>query len=81
MWRRACLHLWTGSGGDGDVLWRVVRRRVAASLCIIAAGMIAALIEIRHTENVNYASYVYLLLIGASFVRRHIDVRPKGEAP
>ncbi|MFO1306706.1 MAG: TMEM175 family protein [Burkholderiales bacterium] len=79
MWRRACLHLWTEAEVDGAALWRVVRRRVAASLCIIAMGMIAALLEIRHAENVNFASYVYLLLIGASFVRRHMDARPKSE--
>lgn len=77
MWRRVCLRLWSEPATDGGALWRIVRRRAAMSLGIIAGGVIAALLEIRHAENVSYASYVYLLLIGASFVRRHVDAHPK----
>ncbi len=80
MWRRVCLHLWNDPAADGPALWLLVRRRAAMSLCIIGAGVVAGLLEIRHTENVSYAPYVYLLLIGASVVRRHVDARPDAAA-
>jgi uncharacterized membrane protein len=75
MWRRACRHLVNETVTDAQALWRSVRRRFFASAAIIIAGMLGALIEIEYATNVGYASYVYLLLIGAGLVRTRIDTR------
>ena len=77
MWRRACKHLANDSVTDSVALWHSVRRRFFASIAIIFAGICAALLEIRHTDNAGYASYIYLLLIAAGLVRRKFDARAK----
>jgi uncharacterized membrane protein len=73
MWRHACRYLVNETVTDADALWRSVRHRFFGAAAIIVAGILAALIEIQYATNVGYASYVYLLLIGAGFVRTRID--------
>jgi len=75
MWRHACRHLVNETVTDARALWLSVRRRFFASAAIILAGIVAALIEIQYAANVEYASYVYLLLIGAGLVRTPFDKR------
>jgi uncharacterized membrane protein len=69
MWRHACRDLMNESVEDAGALWLSVRRRFLWSAAVIVAGMIAAVIEIEFATNVGYASYVYLLLIGAGLFR------------
>ena len=69
MWRHACRHLVNESVTDAQALWRSVRRRFFIAAAVMIAGIAAALIEIRVDTNVGYASYVYLLLIGAGLFR------------
>ena len=78
MWRRACRHLVNETVSDADALWRSVRLRFIVSLAIIVTGIATALLEIQHAQKVDYASYVYLLLIGAGLARRKLD--PHGKA-
>ena len=75
MWRRACRRLMNESVTDAQAVWRAVRRRFLVSSAIIVAGVVTALLEIRHAERVDYASYVYLLLIAAGFVNWKLDKR------
>ena len=75
MWRRACRHLANDTVTDPAALWRSVRGRFVAAVIIIVAGIVAALIEIQYATNVGYASYVYLLLIGAGLVRTRFNKR------
>ncbi len=70
MWRHATRrHLYNESVTDARALWQTLRRRFIVAALIIFAGIIAALIEIEFAEHVGYASYVYLLLIGAGLFR------------
>ena len=75
MWRHACRHLVNETVTDAHALWHFMRRRLVIAAGVILAGIIAALIEIRYATNVGYASYVYLLLIGAGIVRPRIATR------
>jgi uncharacterized membrane protein len=72
MWRYACRHLVNETVTDAQALWRSMRRRFLIAGAVIVAGVCAALIEIRFATNVGYASYVYLLLIGAGLFRPRI---------
>jgi uncharacterized membrane protein len=77
MWRRACLHLANDSITDGRALWARMRKRFLVVAAIILAGIAAALIEIEFSTGIEYASYVYLLMILAG-VFRHRDMGPHG---
>jgi len=69
MWRHATRHLYNESVTDARALWQTLRRRFTVAALIILAGIVAALIEIEFAEQVGYASYVYLLLIGVGLIR------------
>jgi uncharacterized membrane protein len=69
MWRYACRHLVNETVTDARALWLSIRRRFILAAGVIVAGIAAALLEIRYAANVGYASYVYLLLIGAGLFR------------
>ena len=69
MWRRACLHLANESITDGKALWAQMRKRFLVVAVIIVAGIVAALVEIELATGVEYASYIYLLMILAGVVR------------
>jgi len=69
MWRHATHHLHNESVTDARALWRTLRRRFIFAALVIFIGIIAALIEIELDDYVGYASYVYLLLIGAGLFR------------
>lgn len=72
MWRHVCRNLANETVTDALALWRSVRLRFLIAGGIIVAGIVAALIEIRYATEVGYASYVYLLLIGAGIMRPRI---------
>lgn len=79
MWRRCALHLSGERTEDAIAQWNFLRRRfvVAGGIILLAIG--AALLEIELGTKVGFASYVYLLLIGAGLVHprhqvaRHLD--------
>ena len=73
MWRHACRHLVNDTVTDARALWQLMRKRFLVAGAVLGAGIITALIEIRYTTKVGYASYVYLLLIGAGIFRPQIQ--------
>jgi uncharacterized membrane protein len=74
MWRRAAHHLVNETVTDAQALWHFMRRRFTMAALVIVLGMVSALVEIEVGTRVGYASYVYLLLIGAGLVRRRATV-------
>jgi uncharacterized membrane protein len=70
MWRHASRHHFNDSVLDAPGVWRVMRNRFLFAALVIVAGVTCALLEIAFATGVNYASYVYLLLIVAGLVRR-----------
>jgi uncharacterized membrane protein len=81
MWRRGALYLSGQGGADAKALWKPLKRRFVIAAGIIVLGNLAALVEIEVGTNVGYASYVYLLLIGAGIVRRDHDTGIGRAAP
>ncbi|MCC7325955.1 MAG: DUF1211 domain-containing protein [Burkholderiales bacterium] len=71
MWRHSARHLFNESVLDAVAVWRVLRRRFLFAAAVIVVGIVAALVEIERNTAVGYASYVYLLLIGANIARRN----------
>jgi uncharacterized membrane protein len=69
MWRYATRHLVNDTVTDARALWLYMRRRYFVAAAVMVGGIIAALIEITIDAKVGYASYVYLLLIGAGIIR------------
>lgn len=69
LWRRGALHLSNDTVTDPVALWRFMRRRFLFSGAVIVLAIAAALVEIEAGTRVGYATYVYLLLIGAGVVR------------
>jgi uncharacterized membrane protein len=69
MWRRGLLHLANDSVHDAPLLWRWVRDRFLFAVAIVLLGMGLAVMQAQLGMRTRYASYVYLLLIGAGVVR------------
>ena len=69
LWRRGALHLSNDTVTDPAALWRFMRGRFLFSAAVIVLAIVAALVEIEVGTRVGYATYVYLLLIGAGVVR------------
>jgi uncharacterized membrane protein len=76
MWRHAARYLVNETVTDANALWRYMRSRYIAAAAVIVGGIIAALVEIEFGTRVGYASYVYLLLIGAGIVRPGKATKP-----
>jgi uncharacterized membrane protein len=76
MWRRMCRRLANETVDDAEALWRFVRVRYALAIGIVAAGIAAALVEIRLGVSEGIASYVYLLLLAAGVARPLFSVAP-----
>ena len=70
MWRHASRHHFNDSVLDAPGVWRLMRRRFLFAAAVIVAGVACALLEIALAARVDYASYVYLLLIVAGMVRK-----------
>ena len=75
MWRRALRRLANDSVTDAEALWRYMRKRFLVAAVIMVAAIFSALIEIEIGTKVGYASYVYLLLMGAGIMRPKIGIR------
>ena len=70
MWRHASRHHFNDSVLDAPGVWQFMRNRFLFAAAVIVAGVTCALLEIAFATGVDYASYVYLLLIVAGLVRR-----------
>jgi uncharacterized membrane protein len=70
MWRHASRHHFNDSVLDAPGVWQVMRKKFLFAAAVIVAGVACALLEIAFATRVDYASYVYLLLIVAGVVRK-----------
>jgi len=70
MWRHASRHHFNDSVLDAPGVWQLMRKRFLFAAAVIVAGVACALLEIAFASRVDYASYVYLLLIAAGVVRK-----------
>ena len=70
MWRHASRHHFNDSVLDAPGVWQLMRKRFLFSAAVIVAGVACALLEIAFATRVDYASYVYLLLIAAGMGRK-----------
>jgi uncharacterized membrane protein len=70
MWRHASRHHFNDSVLDAPGVWQTMRKRFLFAAAVIVAGIACALLEIALAARVDYASYVYLLLIVAGLVRK-----------
>ena len=78
MWRHASRHHFNDSVLDAPGVWQLMRKRFLFAAAVIVAGVACALLEIAFAARVDFASYVYLLLIVAGLVRK--DDTAKTEA-
>lgn len=81
MWRHAARDHFNDTVSDAEAIWHAMRRHFLQAATVIALGMIAAVAEIEFATNVGYASYVYLLLILAGFVRQRRAASHEGASP
>jgi uncharacterized membrane protein len=68
MWRRALLHLANDTVTEPLAMWHWVRERFLFGLAVVAIGMGLAVAQAQLGMHTRYASYVYLLLLGAGIL-------------
>jgi uncharacterized membrane protein len=81
MWRHASRHHFNDSVLDAPGVWQLMRRKFLFAATVIVAGVACALLEIAFAARVDYASYVYLLLIVAGLVRKDGTAKTGAGAP
>ena len=74
MWRRALLHLANDTVTEPTAMWQWVRKRFVFGLVVVTLGMGLAAAQAQLGMRTRYASYVYLLLLGAGVLQPKLQV-------
>jgi uncharacterized membrane protein len=69
LWRRGLFRLARLPRQEAMQMWRVARRRSLMAAAVFAAGIVLALLEIERRTELQFAPYVYLLVLAAGMLR------------